>query len=177
MGDLLGSPRVAPLFRFSRQFCSIGPPSPPSPRNVFIFIFLSLWSAPRRRDSLPTVGVRLGRDRTRGCRRASSRCRTDGLGALGEKNRRSRVESGRNRARRRHETGLPVCPVDLLLPSFPTVYHMLQSGLRIESYGQVKPRSSAPTTHPEGSNSFIREYTPGAIIPALMHRIPSELRS
>ena len=75
MGDLLGSPRVAPPFCFSRQF---GPPllgrrSPPSP-----VIIISLPGQPLRRGPLY---------RTRGGRRSSSRCLNDGHGAHWAKNR------------------------------------------------------------------------------------------
>ena len=72
---------------------------------------------------------------------------------------------------------MPVPRVDLLFPSFPMIYYNGESGGRIESYGPDNPGRSAGSSNPEGTISFVREYTSGAIIPALMHRIPSELRS
>ncbi|XXG47335.1 hypothetical protein AAC387_Pa02g1998 [Persea americana] len=71
--------------------------------------------------------------RTRCGRRTSSRRRNDGHGADGAKNCGPSIENGPFWPRRRLETGLPVCPVDQPVPSFPTIYHNGESGGRIES--------------------------------------------
>ena len=73
--------------------------------------------------------------------------------------------------------GLPVFLDNPLVPSFLTMYHNGESDRRLESYGLVKLGRSVGASFPEGTNSFFRGSTSGAIILALMHRIPSELRS
>ena len=75
MGDLLGSPRVAPLFAFH---VNLGLPSLAEdrlPLSLFFFFFL-LQGQPLQRDPLY---------RTRGGRRTSSRRRNDGMGRTGPK--------------------------------------------------------------------------------------------
>ena len=164
MGDLRGSSRVAPLFAC---YVNLGLPSLAEDRLSFSLLFL-LPVVPRRRDPL---------SRTRDGRRTSSRCRTNRLGTLMAKHRGSRIENGPILPRRRCEMGLPVSLSNQIVPTFPTMYHNGESRGRIESYGLVRPGRSARASFPEDTNSFIRGSTLGEIIPALMHRIPSELCS